>query len=147
MEVTGRQGDRNEATRQSSALSSKSLSCSGQSIPVPSVQVLQQLNLEAAGLDIGARDIYACVPQHRASQPVRVFGTLTQDLHHLADWLSHCQVQTVAMESTGIDWLGIYQILEQRGFDVLLVNAAHIKNVTGKKTDILDCQWIQQLHT
>lgn len=119
----------------------------GQGISAPAVEALKQLNLNAAGLDIGASEIYVCVPEDRDSEKVRVFGTFTRDLEGIADWLSQCQVTSVAMESTGIYWLGIYQILEARGVEVLLVNAAHIKNVTGKKTDILDCQWIQQLHT
>lgn len=116
-------------------------------IESPKLNSLQQINLDAAGLDIGATEIYACVPEYRDSQPVRVFPTFTADLYALADWLKQCGIQTVAMESTGVYWIPIFQILEQRGFEVYLVNAHYIKNVTGKKTDILDCQWIQQLHT
>jgi len=78
---------------------------------------------------------------------VRVFPTFTVDLHALADWLEACQIETVAMESTGVYWIPVYEILESRGFEVYLVNARHVKNVPGRKTDILDCQWIQQLHT
>jgi transposase len=106
-----------------------------------------QINLHAAGLDIGAEEIYACVPPDRDEESVRVFPTFTVDLHSLADWLEACQIETVAMESTGIYWIPIYEILEARGFEVYLVNARHIKNVPGRKTDILDCQWIQQLHS
>jgi transposase len=73
-----------------------------------------------------------------------VFSSFTADLHALADWVSCCQVTTVALESTGVYWIAIFQILETRGFDVDLVNAHYIKNVTGKKTDIMDSQWIQQ---
>jgi transposase len=87
------------------------------------------------------------VPAGRDEQPVREFSTFTADLYALADWLTHCQVTTVAMESTGVYWIPIFQILESRGFEVLLVNAAHIKNMAGKKSDVLDCQWVQQLHT
>jgi transposase len=112
---------------------------------VKQLDVLQQLNLNAAGLDIGASEIYACVPADRES--VRVFETFTVDLYALADWLAACNIETVAMESTGIYWVPVYEILEARGFDVYLVNARHLKNVPGKKTDVLDCQWIQQLHT
>lgn len=108
---------------------------------------LKQINLNAAGLDIGDREIYACVPQDRDENPVQVFKTFTAILYHLADWLTKCGITTVAMESTGVYWIPIFQILEERGFEVLLVNAQHIKNVPGKKTDVLDCQWIQQLHT
>jgi transposase len=78
---------------------------------------------------------------------VRVFETFTPDLHALADWLAACGVETVAMESTGVYWIPIYEILQERGFEVYLVNARHLKNVPTKKTDVLDCQWIQQLHT
>jgi transposase len=116
-------------------------------IQVKQLDVLQQLNLNAAGLDIGASEIYVCVPADRDEQSVRVFETFTVDLYALADWLAACDIETVAMESTGIYWIPVYEILEARGFDVHLVNARHLKNVPGKKTDVLDCQWIQQLHT
>lgn len=114
---------------------------------IPKVDVLKQININAAGLDIGDDEIYAAVPEGRDKESVRVFGTFTAHLHELADWLEACEVTTVAMESTGIYWIPTYEILEEHGFEVYLVNASHIKNVTGKKTDILDCQWIQQLHT
>jgi transposase len=108
---------------------------------------LKQLNLNAAGLDIGAAEIWACVPEGRDEVSVRVFQTFTPDLHALVDWLESCDVETVAMESTGVYWIPIYEILEERGFEAYLVNARHLKNVPTKKTDVLDCQWIQQLHT
>jgi transposase len=108
---------------------------------------LKQLNLNAAGLDIGSEEIWVCVPEGRDEEAVRVFPSFTPDLYALADWLAACGVETVAMESTGVYWIPIYEILEARGFEVYLVNARHIKNVPGKKTDVLDCQWIQQLHT
>jgi transposase len=111
------------------------------------VDVLSQINPDAAGLDIGSTEIYACVPADRDEHSVRVFGTFTRDLHELADWLAACNIKTVAMESTGVYWIPVYEILESRGFEVYLVNARHLKNVPGKKTDVLDCQWIQQLHT
>jgi transposase len=116
-------------------------------IQVKQLDVLQQLNLNAAGLDIGASEIYACVPADRDEQSVRVFETFTVDLYALADWLAACNIETVAMESTGIYWIPVYEILEARGFEVYLVNARHLKNVPNRKTDVLDCQWIQQLHT
>jgi transposase len=87
------------------------------------------------------------VPEDRDERPVREFRSFTQDLHALADWLQACGVDTVAMESTGVYWIPLYEILEARGFEVLLVNARHVKGVPGRKTDLLDCQWIQQLHT
>ena len=108
---------------------------------------LKQINLNAAGLDIGSAEIWACVPEDRDPDPVQVFETFTIDLYSLADWLAACGIETVAMESTGVYWIPIYEILEARGFEVYLVNARHIQNVPTKKTDILDCQWIQQLHT
>lgn len=118
-----------------------------QSIKAPALDSLKQINLNAAGLDIGDREIYVCVPEGRSESSVRIFPTFTADLNHLAEWLKECQVSSVAMESTGVYWIPIFQILESQGFEVYLVNAQYIKNVSGKKTDILDCQWIQQLHT
>jgi transposase len=108
---------------------------------------LDQINLDAAGLDLGAEEIYACVPEGRSPNSVRHFGTYTTDLQALARWLRECSVTTVAMESTGVYWIPVYDVLTAAGFEVYLVNARHIKNVPGKKTDVLDCQWIQQLHT
>ena len=108
---------------------------------------LALLNLNAAGLDIGAAEIYGCVPNDRDETPVRAFGTYTVELHTLADWLEACGIETVAMESTGVYWVPVYEVLEARGFDVSLVNARHLKNVPGRKSDVADCRWIQQLHT
>lgn len=110
------------------------------------IDALKQINVNAAGLDIGAAEIWASVPEDRTEQPVQVFPTFTADLHRLANWLEACGIETVAMESTGVYWIPIYDILEERGFEVYLVNARHIKNVTGRKSDVLDCQWIRQLH-
>ena len=108
---------------------------------------LDQIHLDAAGLDIGAEEIYVCVPEGRSSNSVRHFGTYTSGLQALALWLDECSVTTVAMESTGVYWIPVYDVLAAAGFEVYLVNARHIKNVPGKKADVLDCQWIQQLHT
>ena len=105
------------------------------------------INPHAAGLDIGSQEIWACVPVNRDPQPVRKFGTYTPDLHALADWLQACGIETVAMESTGVYWIPIYEILEARGFKVYLVNARHLKHVPGRKSDCQDCQWIQRLHS
>ncbi|MDQ4078267.1 MAG: IS110 family transposase [Chloroflexota bacterium] len=115
--------------------------------PLPTVDCLQQLNLHAAGVDVGAAEIWVAVPAGRSAEAVRVFGTFTMDLQAIADWLEACGVETVAMESTGIYWIPLYEILEARGLAVQLVNAKQVKNVTGRKSDLLDCQWIQQLHT
>jgi transposase len=114
---------------------------------VVSLDSLKQINLNAAGLDIGDDEIYVCVPEGRDTESVRSFATFTVDLHALADWLEACGVTTVAMESTGVYWIPVYEVLADRGFAVNLINARHIKNVPSKKSDVLDCQWIQQLHT
>jgi len=111
------------------------------------LESLKQLNLNAGGLDIGAAEIYAAVPEGRDEVSVRRFETFTADLNSLADWLEVCGVDTVAMESTSVYWIPVYEILEERGFELYLVNARQVKNVTGRKTDVLDCQWLQQLHT
>jgi transposase len=108
---------------------------------------LPPLNLNAAGIDIGSREHYVAVPDNRDPKPVQKFESFTCDLYRLADWLKVCRIDTVAMESTGVYWIPLYQILESRGFEVYLVNAHKLKNVPGRKTDVLDCQWIQKLHT
>ncbi len=108
---------------------------------------LQHINLNAAGIDIGSEHHMVAVPEGRAEVAVREFSTFTADLNALADWLQQCGVTTVAMESTGVYWIPLFELLECRGFEVKLVDARHVKNVTGRKSDILDCQWIQQLHT
>jgi transposase len=100
----------------------------------------------AAGMDIGAEEIYVAVPNDHDEEPVRCFSTFTCDLHALADWLKQCGIETVAMESTGVYWIPIFQILESRGFEVFLVNAHYLKSVPGRKSDVSDCQWIQYLH-
>jgi transposase len=101
---------------------------------------------DAAGIDIGATEIFVAVPADRDQSPVRSFQTFTQDLYALADWLQQCGIRTVAMESTGVYWIPLFQILEGRGLKVCLVNAHYAKNVPGRKTDICDCQWLQYLH-
>src|SRR5438094_5387923 len=101
----------------------------------------------AGGIDIGATEIFVAVPADRDTESVRSFPTFTQDLHALADWLQQCRVDTVAMESTGVYWIPLFQILESRGFQVCLVNAQHVRHVPGRKSDVLDCQWLQYLHS
>jgi transposase len=108
---------------------------------------LPTLNINAAGVDIGSEEHWVAVPEDRDESPVRRFGCFTSDLHAMADWLKKCGIDTVAMESTGVYWVPLFQILETQGFDVKLVNARHVKNVPGRKTDVEDCQWLQQLHT
>ena len=95
--------------------------------------VLAQINLDAAGIDIGAEEIYVAIPAGRDTQNVRSFGTFTVDLQSIAQWLHTCGVRTVAMEATGVYWVPLYEILEQQGFIVHLINARHIKNVVGAK--------------
>ena len=102
---------------------------------------------DAAGIDIGATEIYVAVPEERDNRPVRKFATFTEELHRLADWLIACSIKTVAIESTGVYWIALFQILERRGLEVCLVNARHVKGVPGRKTDIQDCQWLQYLHS
>jgi len=109
--------------------------------------VLPYLNVNAAGVDIGATEIYIAVPVDRDAQPVRRFSTFTEDLHAAAAWLKSNHIETVAMESTGVYWIPFFQILEARGFQVFLVNAHHVKNVPGRKSDVSDCQWLQYLHS
>jgi transposase len=87
------------------------------------------------------------VPADRDPENVRSFPTFTQDLYRLADWLKSCGIETAAMESTGVYWIPLFQILEERGFEVCLVNARHVKNVPGRRTDVSDCQWLQFLHS
>ena len=108
---------------------------------------LSLLNPNAAGIDVGATSHYVAVPADRAEQSVREFEAFTTDLYRLADWLAECGVETVVMESTGVYWIPLFGVLEERGFTVMLVDPRRIKNVPGRKTDVLDCQWLQQLHT
>jgi transposase len=101
---------------------------------------------DAAGLDVGATFHVVAVPPDRDEQSVRTFRTFSGDLHRLADWLKEVGIRTVAMESTGVYWIPVFEILEARGFEVLLVNARDVKHVPGRKSDVNDAQWLQQLH-
>jgi transposase len=105
------------------------------------------LQPDSAGIDMGATELFVAVPPERAEESVRSFGAFTEDLNTLADWLAQCRIKSVVMESTGVYWIPVFQILESRGFEVCLVNARHVKNVPGRKSDVLDCQWLQYLHT
>src|SRR5262245_20260415 len=100
----------------------------------------------AAGMDIGSRFHVVAVSPDRTTEPVRTFESFTADLHRMADWLVDLGITTVAMESTGVYWIPAFEILEARGLEVLLVNARHVKNVPGRKTDVHDAVWLQQLH-
>ena len=108
---------------------------------------LHVIQPNAAGVDVGADEIYVAVPADRDAQPVRSFPTFTEDLLMAAQWMKSCGIDTVAMESTGVYWIPLFQILEAEGFSVLLVNARHVKHVPGRKSDVSDCQWIQYLHS
>lgn len=113
----------------------------------PVLPLLEQVNANAAGIDCGAREHYVAVPPDRDPCPVRAFKTFTADLHRLADWLIACGVTTVAMEATGVYWIPIYEILEARGIVAVLVNAHHVRNVPGRKSDVTDCEWLRELHS
>jgi transposase len=130
-----------KSSRKSKA--SRSLPVAAPSMPAE----LKQVNLNAAGIDVGATVHFVCVPQGRDAQPVRSFGAFTADLEAIADWLAQCGVTTVAMEATGVYWIPLFELLERRGFAVKLVEPSRLKYVPGRKSDVLDCQWIQQLHT
>jgi transposase len=112
----------------------------------PERRTLDTIHVGAAGLDVGSTFHVVAVPPERAEDSVRTFRSFTGDLHRLADWLQEVGVSTVAMESTGVYWIPVYEVLEARGFEVLLVNARHVKNVPGRKSDVNDAQWLQQLH-
>jgi transposase len=117
-----------------------------QARPAPA-SALPQVNANAAGIDVGAASHFVAVPADRDAAPVREFAAFTGDLYRLAEWLRACGVETVAMESTGVYWIPLFQVLEERGFEVKLVDARQLKRVPGRKSDVVDCQWLQQLHT
>ncbi len=108
---------------------------------------LKVLRPNAAGIDVASEIHYVAVPDDRSELSVRSFGSFTSDIHEMAQWLKSCSIDTVAMESTGIYWIQLFLILEEYGIEVFLVNARHVKNVSGRKSDVQDCQWIQQLHS
>jgi transposase len=101
----------------------------------------------AAGIDISSKEHYVAVNPESSENPIRAFGAFTEDLHAISNWLKECNVTSVAMEATGIYWISLFLILEEAGFEVVLVTAKHVKNVRGKKTDVSDAEWIRQLHS
>jgi transposase len=118
--------------------------------PMRPAKDLPVINPHAAGIDVGATQHFVCVPADAAGadeSAVRSFGAFTGELDQLVEWLLACQVTTVAMESTGVYWIPLFQKLEAAGLEVVLVNARHLKQVPGRKTDLKDCQWIQRLHS
>lgn len=108
---------------------------------------LEHINQMAAGIDIGSSSHFVAIPEGLDEVSVKEFKSFTADLCQLANWLERCGIKTIAMESTGVYWIPLYELLDSRGFDVKLVDARKVKNVSGRKTDVLDCQWLQQLHT
>ena len=115
--------------------------------PRVSPTLLEHLNPNVAGIDCGSAEHFVAVPPDRGPHPVQAFQTFTSDLLRLTDWLTACRVTSVAMEATGVYWIPLYEILEARGFQVLLVNARHFKNVPGRKSDVSDCEWLRELHS
>jgi len=101
----------------------------------------------AAGIDVGNESHFVAVPADRDEHPVREFGCWTAALNEIAEWLISCRIDTVAMQATGVYWIALYDVLEQHGIRVALVNAQHTKNVPGRKTDVQECQWLMKLHT
>ena len=108
---------------------------------------LEVIHPDAAGIDIGNESHYVAVPPSRDSQPVRSFGCTTAELKVMAGWLHQCGIRTIAMQSTGVYWIAVYDILEEAGFEVYLVNARETKNLPGRKTDVQESQWLMKLHT
>lgn len=108
---------------------------------------LEVVHPAAAGIDIGNESHYAAVPPNVDSEPVRRFGCTTAELRALADWLKQCRIRTIAMQSTGVYWIAVYDILEEAGFEVYLVNARETKNLPGRKSDVQESQWLMKLHT
>ena len=112
-----------------------------------SPSVLERIQVDVAGIDCGASEHYVSVPPDRDPTPIQSFRTFTTDLERLADWLVACRITSVAMEATGVYWIPVYDILEARGLEVLLVNARHVKHVPGRKSDVEDCEWLRELHS
>lgn len=105
------------------------------------------INLDAAGIDVSAKEHYVAVPEDRDTESIRCFKSFTRDLHLMAEWLLKCKIKTIAMESTGVYWYHLYTVLLDYGFEVYLVNAYHVKNVPGRKSDVSDARWLQRLHS
>lgn len=108
---------------------------------------LEVVHRNAAGIDVGNESHFVGVPPDRDPQPVREFGSWTADLRRMAAWLKACGIQTVAMQSTGVYWIAVQEVLEEEGLEVYLVNARGTKNLPGRKTDVQECQWLMKLHT
>lgn len=112
------------------------------------IKGLEMMNPDVAGIDIGSKVHYVCVPPDRDNINIKSFGCFTEDINRMATWLRECRIKSVAMESTGVYWIPVYQILERAGFEVNLINTQPVKGVPGrKKTDVEDCSWLQKLHS
>lgn len=109
----------------------------------PSIKVV---NPDSAGIDIGASEHFVAVPVGRDQETVKKFGCFTSDIQQMIAWLRQCKIKTIVMESTGSYWIPVFEMLEQAGFEVNLVDAHHARNIRGRKSDVIDCQWLQQLH-
>src|SRR5215208_453694 len=133
--------------RKSPRSSSRKPTTGGRIIKAQVKTDFQLLNEHAAGIDIGGQRHYVAVPPTADAHPVREFAVFTRDLYAIADWLENCGVKSVAMESTGVYWVPLFEVLDERGFKVKLVDARKVKNVSGRKSDVLDCQWLQQLES
>src|SRR5688500_12485867 len=105
------------------------------------------MHRNAAGREVGATEHWAAVPEERDEEPARRCGAFTADPYALAAWLQQCQIETVVLESTGVSGMTLFEVLEERGFEVKLVDAHYARQVPGRKTDVKDCQWLQELHT
>jgi transposase len=110
------------------------------------VSSIRIVNPDSAGIDIGALEHFVAVPSGRDQETVKKFGCFTSDIQQMITWLRQCKIKTVAMESTGSYWIPVFEMLEQAGFEVNLVDAHHVRNIRGRKSDVIDCQWLQQLH-
>lgn len=104
------------------------------------------INPDSAGIDIGAASHFVAVPAGRDTETVKEFGCFTPNIQEMIKWLKRCKIKTIVMESTGSYWVPVFEMLDQAGFEVNLVDAHHVKNIRGRKSDVIDCQWLQQLH-
>ena len=147
MKKTYQQAARSENQSQTNKTKKKLVVAGGRAVEVRASGELNRLNPHAAGVDIGGERHYVAAPPGSTEHPVREFGVFTKDLYAMADWLKACGVETVAMESTGVYGVPLFEVLEERGCKVKLADARKVKNVSGRKSDVLDCQWLQQLES
>ena len=140
----------NKSNKKSNKNRKKLVATGGRAVEARASGELNRFNQHAAGVDIGGDRHYVAVPPGSggsSESSVREFGVFTKDLYSIAEWLRDCGVETVAMESTGVYWVPLFEVLEERGFKVKLVDARKVRNVSGRKSDVLDCQWLQQLES